>query len=121
MKYTVHITQDDIDKGRRYSNVRCPIYRAIRREVGLREFQVTALDLSDVCEEGFAQLPKKVKRWIMRYDENGAACVRPFAFVLHLDGFNAHMHLPRAVRLRLAAVGRAQVAKMPQKEISQTR
>lgn len=76
------VTRDDIESGRRYDPVRCPVARALRR-AGMVFFTVmeSAVRLRDEDEHGgLLVLPSPVQDWIRDFDRGEP--VEPMHFEL---------------------------------------
>jgi hypothetical protein len=85
---TFHITQDDIQQGHREDCTRCPVARAISREVG-RQVCVVGINgltpgrveyLTDDGRHVAQDLPPMVGEKILCYDHTGE--MEPFVFAL---------------------------------------
>ena len=89
-KKTFHITEEDIQKGHRENCTRCPVARAISREVGQMVYVVGINDLETGWVEYLTtdgrrvaqDLPKKVGEKILCYDKTGV--MEPFVFALNV-------------------------------------
>jgi hypothetical protein len=85
---TFHITEDDIQQGRREHGTLCPVARAISREVGSTVYVVGINGLTPgrveyLTDDGrhVAQdLPQTVGEKILCYDHTGE--MKPFVFAL---------------------------------------
>jgi hypothetical protein len=73
----VEVTQEDIDKGGRWMAERCPVARALRREVG-GAVGVSGGYWIKRTGNSWIALPKKVFRWTQRFDMGRP--VKPFTF-----------------------------------------
>lgn len=91
MKYTIDITQEDIDHGKQYNCSECPIARAAQRtlnqdkrlSVGLASF--TIWDSPGGVEAvQFASLPLKAVRFIRKFDHDKTS-VLPISFEVELE------------------------------------
>jgi hypothetical protein len=83
---TISVTPEDIKLGTKLSCKRCPIARAIKRQVknGVAaevSFDMFSLNYNGVVEEGF--LPKKATDFVFRFDDGKS--VKPFAFRAKVD------------------------------------
>jgi hypothetical protein len=79
---TVQVTQEDIDKGDRLNNWRCPLCRALwraTREKWVVE-QTTCFPLSN--RNAFIPLPAEAIKFISTFDQTG--CGEPFEFQLEM-------------------------------------
>jgi hypothetical protein len=89
---TFHITEDDIQQGRRAHCTRCPVARAISRAVGRTVYVCGINELSTgrieyLTVDGMRvvkDLPTKVGEKIRCYDQTGV--MDPFVFALHVEG-----------------------------------
>ncbi len=73
----VTVTQDDINRGVRQHNERCPIARALRRATGIRDISV-GLQTVSFKSIWAAQLSYRV--WEFIWDFDHGRYVRPFSF-----------------------------------------
>jgi hypothetical protein len=85
MKYTINVTQDDIDHGERCSRKNCPIARAASRVSGLKSPGVMTrfLVLSPGQKGeayGYLSLPNSAKEFISNFDGRKSVGVGPFSF-----------------------------------------
>jgi hypothetical protein len=104
MAYTTfHVTEDDIQQGHRENCTRCPVARAISREVGQMVYVVgiNGLTLGRVeylTGDGrrvVQDLPKKIGEKILCYDRTGV--MAPFVFALKVEGDGLRPHHSRAL------------------------
>lgn len=73
--FRVHVTQQDIDNGRRKDEARCPVGLALRRETGERFF----VGMNTAQGMGYEScLPLSVQKFNESFDSGRA--VKPFAF-----------------------------------------
>jgi len=87
---TFHITIEDLQQGHRENCTRCPVARAISREVGRTVYVVGINGLETgrveyLTGEGIRvskDLPSKVGEKILCYDQTGV--MEPFVFALHI-------------------------------------
>lgn len=87
---TFHVTQEDIDKGRRNTLDACPVYRAIRRElkpsihnlkIGI--YAITFEATNDIPRVRY-KTPGNVADFILEFDNKGKNAVKPFDFKLNI-------------------------------------
>lgn len=81
----VHVTQDDIDKGRAYDSRYCPVARALERTCK-DSYSVGTIVARKVGSKEEVLLPKYVTRFIRAFDNDkgfgaGRASVKPFWFL----------------------------------------
>ena len=87
-----HITEDDIQQGRREHCTRCPVARAVSRAVGATVYVSGINELSTgrieyLTRDGrrvVKDLPQKVGEKIRCYDKTGV--MAPFVFAVHIEG-----------------------------------
>jgi hypothetical protein len=87
---TFHITEEDIQKGHRENCTRCPVARAISREVGRMVYVVGINGLETGRVEYLTRdgrrvakdLPSKIGKKILYYDKTGV--MEPFVFALNV-------------------------------------
>lgn len=87
---TFHITMEDIENGYRENCTRCPVARAMSREVGGTVYVVGINGLETGRVEYLTRdgrrvakdLPSKVGEKILCYDQTGE--MDPFVFALHV-------------------------------------
>ena len=87
---TFHITEEDIQQGHRENCTRCPVARAISREVGRTVYVVGINGLETgrveyLTVDGMRvakNLPHKVGEKILCYDQTGV--MEPFVFAMHV-------------------------------------
>lgn len=84
---TIHVTQEDIDNGRRRDPMSCPVANAIRRECNPYSIRVVPemVIWGNMLNWGSApksRLPSHVGRRIIRYD--GGIIMEPFEFDLNI-------------------------------------
>lgn len=88
MKLTVNVTQEDIDKGTRWSNLNCPIARALGHAIG-GYLPVVGLKMIsmrhdiDLSRSEHALTPELAAAFIRAFDEG--LSVQPFSFKLELS------------------------------------
>lgn len=83
MGYTIEVTQDDIDSGRRHSCIKCPVALAMMRAVPAEEVQIHSyygvVFYKDNNRNRFA-LPPAVIEFVDKFDH--WAEVAPFTFTI---------------------------------------
>lgn len=77
----VNVTQRDIDRGEACDSGTCPVARAVLRVKGVSFVAVAGEDIS-INTRRCLLLPKKVSKFIERFDDGQP--VKPFTFVLVL-------------------------------------
>ena len=79
MKITIDVTQEDINKGIRDNESRCPVAKAIRRTFnGAKNIQVGTAIVFDLQNIHYsADLPKKLNTFISNFDHKGKKAVKP--------------------------------------------
>lgn len=82
---TIHVTQEDIDKGTRGSFLACPIARAVKRQVGVRWAEVSDdhIRVADTALSGNVtrfRTPPEAADFINDFDSEEE--VEPFSFEL---------------------------------------
>lgn len=76
----IEVTEDDISHGTACVCGACPIARAVRRETGANDVDVTQRRIR-IGKERFV-VPKRAKRFILNFDNEWS--VKPFSFRLEL-------------------------------------
>ena len=76
---TIHVTQEDIDHGRRRSCTNCPVALALERITG-EMWEVGLLSAWKLLEKSYPSktLPKKAHKFILAFDEGRKT--KPFSF-----------------------------------------
>lgn len=81
----IEVTQEDIENGQRGSSDRCPIARAVLRNLRvIPEGLYVGLQAIETEEEWF-ELPREAKLFIRAFDGAGSDRPLPFAFDLPID------------------------------------
>ncbi len=78
----IRVTQDDIDNGEIVCN-RCPVAKAVQRNLGCHEVRVSYRLIQWVFSDGRRGLQKQpfsVKRFVSKFDNSKEA--KPFNFIL---------------------------------------
>lgn len=87
---TIYVTQDDINKGVRGDGATCPVAIAIHRRCPTVYADIMVdgehIEIDSDADDFYfkVDIPKKVKRFTARFDEQGAAEVKPFKFELDI-------------------------------------
>ena len=85
-KFTIEVTQEDIDKGEGYHCTRCPIALALCRATGWRWLVRRKIAVSNDghCCNTY-NLPEAVQAFIVKFDSSGKFNLgKPFTFELEL-------------------------------------
>ena len=94
--HTFHITQEDIQQGRRENCTLCPVARAISRATGttvavggINELSTGRIEyLTRDGQRVAHDLPQRVGEKILCYDKTGV--MEPFLFALRVSGDTSH-------------------------------
>ena len=87
---TINVTQDDIDKGTRGDGASCPVAIAIHRRCPTVYADILVdgqhIKIDSDAEDFYFKLdiPKKVRNFTAKFDQQGPAEVTPFSFKLDL-------------------------------------
>jgi hypothetical protein len=93
MRVRVEVTRDDIDRGVRRNAKKCPVARAVRRQLirGCRVFVTGTLIISkgtSVLYEKPIELPQQASRFIAKFDETRMKAdrkkLKPFVAILDI-------------------------------------
>ena len=92
----IQVTQLDIDQGRPNDPLDCPVARALKCAIAVREnmplgqlacgtpFSPTVYDSSVIVNGRVSPLPPAVEIWIAAFDCKGPDAVKPMSFFLEL-------------------------------------